>query len=404
MTPAGLGLYVHVPFCARKCAYCPFYSLPLESGSSFDYLRCVISEIEALAGDKRLLGRPLTTAYIGGGTPSVLGAGDLKVILDTISNCFACELRELTVEANPESLNLDVVSAISRAPGGRLSLGVQSFHDEQLRVLGRGHDARAAGRAAAMATEAGLGCVSMDLIYGVPGQTTRVWESTLDSALGLGAGHISCYCLSLEAGTPLARAVEEGDIRPLEESEQREMYNAARSVFRREGFEHYEISNFAKPGHESQHNLGYWRRGEYVGAGPSAHSFLEGVRWWNVNDVDEYCRRISAGHNPIARREQVTHEQAIDETVMLALRTSEGLPLDRIRDVGGENAEDALLASARPLVEEGVLAARGRALVIPHDHWFVSDEIIARLLEARRRFRRAPAAGRSEDPPAEQVG
>jgi oxygen-independent coproporphyrinogen-3 oxidase len=324
----------------------------------------------------------------------------LEMVLGSLS--FA-ERPEVTVEANPESVEEDVLAALAAIPGGRLSLGGQSFCNDVLRTLGRGHDPQAVFRAADLARAAGISGLSLDLIYGIPGQTIECWTGTLRSAAALKPDHVSCYCLSLEAGTRLERAVRDGAARPVLDSAQRQMYEIARRELAGAGYSHYEISNFATPGRESRHNMGYWCRGEYRGLGPSAHSFLNGVRWGNVNDVDEYCRRLSAGRDVLAWSETLSLDQAVDETVMLALRTAGGLRLDRVMELGGGEMEEALVRAAEPLLQEEVLALSGRTLTIPHEHWFVSDEIIARLLEGRRLFRRAPSEGGSKDSPAKPV-
>lgn len=383
MSAANPGLYVHVPFCSRKCAYCSFCSIPVDNGRPEDYIESIAAEAEMIAESDALGGRDFATAYIGGGTPSALPEDLFARLMDVILGAFDfIDAPEVTIEANPESLNRTVISAVAANPAGRLSLGAQSFSGDVLRVLGRGHEPQAVKRAVEAARDGGVRSISLDLIYGAPGETPDSWRDTVMSAISLAPEHISCYCLSVEEGTGLERSVATGDLEVTGDRDLEEMYGIAGAELSRAGYIHYEISNFAKPGSESRHNLNYWRRGEYVGLGPSAHSHVGGVRWGNLPDVKEYCSRPASRVGAAAWREEISVSQAIEERVMLALRTADGLDLRDIGVIGGDDAEEALAGAARPLVEEKVLALHGRTITIPHERWFVSDEIIARLLGA----------------------
>jgi oxygen-independent coproporphyrinogen-3 oxidase len=375
----GMGLYVHVPFCSAKCRYCAFYSIPIAPAEAAEYVHAVTLELRRVAGEVRAAGRRFATLYVGGGTPSVLPLRALEELVEAVLTSFEFEPgAEVTVECNPESFDEACAHLAARSPGGRISLGVQSFSPSVLSALGRRHDPEAAVRAVGLARDAGVRSVSLDLIYGAPGETLRSWRETLERAVELSPEHVSCYCLSAERGTPLGEAVALGALVLPGESLQAEMYREARAALTYAGYEHYEISNFARPGFRSRHNEGYWRRGEYLGLGPAAHSFQGGVRRSNVASVDEYCRRLRAGDSPVAVSEAVSAEEAFEEKVMLALRTSDGLSLGDLDE--GCGRVRSLLAAAGPLVAEGVLLRRGCSLSIAPDAYFVSDSVIASLL------------------------
>lgn len=380
-----LGLYIHVPFCSRKCGYCAFSSVPVSPGRLSQYSKAMVLEINRVAGDRRLRGRSFTTVYVGGGTPSILPRRFLRTLLDTIFEAFAFgEEPEVTIEANPESFDRELASLLAGLPMGRVSLGAQSFRADVLLTLGRSHDPDAVRRSVGLARQEGLSSVSLDLIYGTPGERQSDWEESLRAVGEIRPDHISCYCLSIEAGTPIARAVKAGRLCDPDEALQRDMYAAACSLFTAEGYEHYEISNFALPGSRSKHNMGYWRRGEYIGLGPSAHSFISGSRWCNYRDVDEYCGKLRAGASPVDWGETISPEQELEETVMLALRTSDGLDMEAVRSAWGSAKAEELIERARPLAEAGLLEVRPEVMRISHGSYFVSDDIIARLLPAAR--------------------
>jgi oxygen-independent coproporphyrinogen-3 oxidase len=376
-----MGLYVHVPFCSAKCGYCAFYSIPIVPAALADYLTAVKLELRRAARDPSLGGRRFSTLYVGGGTPSVLPHRALEDLVLRALEAFDFEAgAEITIECNPESFDREHASLLARFPGARASIGAQSFSPSVLSVLGRRHDAGATARAVELARDAGVRNVSLDLIYGAPGETVQSWGETVERAVELGPEHVSCYCLSVERGTPLAGMVQSGALRVPDESVQAEMYGAAGAALTRAGYEHYEISNFAAPGFRSRHNAGYWRRGEYIGLGPSGHSFHDGVRWGNVDGLEEYCRRLGAGESPVAFRETVSGEQAFEEEVMLALRTSDGLSLKTLTERSGSARVGSLLAAAGPLLTGGILQRRGDVLRIAPRAYFVSDSIIAGLL------------------------
>jgi oxygen-independent coproporphyrinogen-3 oxidase len=384
-----MGLYVHVPFCRSKCGYCAFYSVEPARGQVEAYLLAIEAEMKLVGRDPRVRNRRFATVYIGGGTPSTLAPEALAALLRQAFDHFEFLAQpEVTVEANPESAGCEFAAMAAGTPGCRVSLGAQSFCGDVLGVLGRIHSPEAVRRSFRILRDAGVQRINLDLIYGTPGETMQLWMKSLDETLDLNPDHISAYCLSIEDGTRLAELVESGSLQPPDEALQSDMYVAARERLEDGGFENYEISNFAKPAARSLHNQIYWRRGEYIGLGAAAHSFVDGVRRCNHYDVERYCRALSERGDPTAWRENVSQGQAVEETIMLALRTSDGIDLDALESAWGSDARADIVDRAAPLVLEGLTAISGSRLRITPRGYFVSDEIIARLLPETRRAER----------------
>ncbi|MBN2447116.1 MAG: radical SAM family heme chaperone HemW [Phycisphaerae bacterium] len=317
------ALYVHVPFCRRRCAYCDFYSRVLDTG-------LVPSLVEALCFELRrhreLCDLRPATVFVGGGTPTVLPAGALAALL---ASCGTDVVRdgtlEFTVEANPATVTPEVARTLAGASVNRVSLGAQSFDNDELATLERLHTPGEVGATMRACREHGITRISLDLIFGIPGQTLASWRSSLQAAIALGPEHMSCYGLTYESGTPLHARREAGTVTPIDPDLEADMYEATIDDLAAAGYHHYEISNFAKPGAECRHNLVYWRNEPYVGVGPSAAGFVNGVRYQNVADVAEYVRRVTAGNSPREFEERLDDEQRAKETAMLALRLSDGI-------------------------------------------------------------------------------
>lgn len=311
----SLGLYLHIPFCAGKCAYCDFYSLHRPEARQA-YTKALAEQIRAYGAkceDYRL-----DTVYFGGGTPSYLGAAALCQLLDAVQESFALSPDgEITAEANPESMAADFLAEIRRAGFNRLSMGVQSMDDEELAALGRLHTAGEAKAAYERAQQAGFDNISVDLMYGLPGQTMASWESSLTEIIRWQPAHISCYGLKLEEGTPLFRQQPELP----DDDTQADMYLLACKKLREAGYRHYEISNFAKEGRISRHNSRYWDLSEYLGLGPGAHSFWQGRRFAFDRDLDAYLTGQPHSH----REEEIPGFTQREEYLMLMLRTDRGL-------------------------------------------------------------------------------
>jgi oxygen-independent coproporphyrinogen-3 oxidase len=341
------GLYVHVPFCRAKCPYCDFFSVPS--------LRLIPDWLAALALEAERFpdwqGTPFDTLYIGGGTPTTLSDEALARLFGLVRRAFRFTADvEVTVEANPEDLTLEKAALLIGLGVNRLSLGVQSFEAESLVLLGRRHGPSETLRSIESARAAGFENLGLDLIYGRPGQTAAAWLKELDQALSFRPEHLSCYQLTFEPKTVFGRMKAEGRIVPPDEERARELFLATADFLAGQGYEQYEVSNFARGvENRSRHNQKYWRRAGYLGLGPSAHSFRDEERWWNVASVKRYCRALSEGASPEAGRETLDPEQRVLEELYLGLRTSEGVAL----------AE----AAERPGFEAGLAAALERGLV-----------------------------------------
>jgi putative oxygen-independent coproporphyrinogen III oxidase len=319
---APFGVYLHVPFCRVRCGYCDFNTYTateLRGTTQAAYADTVLQEV-ALARrvrDAVADSRPAHTVFFGGGTPTLLPPGDLARMLDGVREAFGIEAgAEITVEANPDTLSRDVADDLAAAGVTRVSIGMQSSVPHVLATLDRTHDPRNVATAVAAAREASLD-VSLDLIYGTPGESLSDWERSLETALALRPDHLSAYALIVEDGTPLARRIRRGELEAPD------------------GFSWYEISNWARSPHaRSEHNLGYWRGGDWWGFGPGAHSHVAGVRWWNVKHPAAYAQRLAAGTSPAAARERPEPATAELERVLLRTRISEGLPIDSLAPSG----------------------------------------------------------------------
>jgi oxygen-independent coproporphyrinogen-3 oxidase len=342
------GLYVHVPFCRGKCAYCDFYSVG-DLSLIPAWRKAVEQEILYHAGTFA----PFDSLYLGGGTPSVLAEADLAALMEAIHRHFSLgPASEITMEINPEDADFEKLHGYRRLGINRLSIGVQSFDDEELRFLGRRHNARQAQKALLWARAAGFDNLNLDLIYGLPGQTLTGWEKTLAAALAFRPEHLSCYQLTVEPGTALARRTSG---RPLvSEEKEREFFLFTGEYLEGAGFFHYEISNFARgEGNYCRHNLKYWQRQPYLGLGPAAHSFDGRKRWWNHRSLADWLEALNRGELPAAGEEVLTPEQVRLERLLLGFRTKRGVEFGHLAgDRWQENLAD--LASRGWLkVEEG---------------------------------------------------
>lgn len=320
---APLGLYIHIPFCRQKCAYCDFYSLPRSEEKMDAYTAALLRHIEEVA--PRTAAHRVDTVYFGGGTPSYLGPDRLTKLLRTLrKRCPVARDAEITLEANPDSAcDVKALRALRRAGFNRISLGVQSADDGLLRAIGRIHTFAQVQEAVAAVRKAGFKNLSMDLIYGLPGQTMQQWEDTLAAVIALAPEHISCYGLKLEPGTPLYDRRDSE--RFPDDDAQADMYLYAVTVLAQNGYEQYEISNFAKPGFASRHNLKYWHMEEYAGFGPGAHSDFGGVRYAYTKDLEGYIRGVRDHAPMLSESDRIPPLDRDTEWVMLGLRTTAGL-------------------------------------------------------------------------------
>lgn len=355
------ALYIHVPFCRRKCHYCDFASVPLEADLVKRYLGALKREAERELASWPA-GWEVPSIYIGGGTPTALEPEDLEAVLAVAALFPRAPGAEWTVEANPGTLDRAKLALLAAAGVNRLSLGVQSFDDDLLSFLGRVHTAREAEEAWDMARSAGFSNLNLDLIYAIPGQTLGAWRRTLKRAVSLQPEHLSAYSLSIEPGTEFGRRAEAGSLKPVAEELDLSMYRAAQELLGEAGLKQYEISNFARPGFECRHNLVYWRNEPYLGLGPAATSYLSGVRRTNREDVGEYVRALTAGEDPTAAREVATLELGMAETVILGLRLTEGIAWERFYGRFGRDLRDVFADPIRRLTRAGLVEADAQGL------------------------------------------
>ncbi|HEX6693528.1 MAG TPA: radical SAM family heme chaperone HemW [Longimicrobiales bacterium] len=321
------SLYIHVPFCLRRCAYCDFAVTATREPPVDAWLTAITAELRSLAESNEGAGPlSLDTVYVGGGTPSLLPEGMMTRLREALSPWAAWDSKaEWTVEANPETLTRALAADWRAAGVNRLSLGAQTFHEPALQWMGRLHGADGPARAFDAAHAAGIDNVSIDLIFGLPARLGRDWDADLARARSLGPTHLSLYGLTAETGTPLGRWVAEGRERLATEDTYETEYLTAAAAMDAAGFEHYEVSNFARPGLASRHNIVYWRHEPYIGLGPGAHSFIAPVRWWNVRDWAAYAAQVGATGSGRADEEIVTRESAALERIWLGLRARPGI-------------------------------------------------------------------------------
>lgn len=368
------GIYVHIPFCARRCIYCGFFSTVREDEAA-RYVNALCTELRLRK--EYLKDLPVTTIYFGGGTPSRLSPEQIGQVIDCIRTEYGLEnLGELTVECNPDDITSAFASALQKLGVNRISMGVQTFNDNLLRFLGRRHSAQQAVDAVHTCRKAGIDNISIDLMYGLPGQTDEIHLQDLETATGLDVNHISSYCLSFEEGSPLEKMRSDGRVTPADDETCAQMYDHMCAHLRGAGFEHYEISNFSKPGCHSRHNSSYWDGTPYLGIGAGAHSYNGTSRQWNPNDLDAYMAGIEQG-TPAFEIEKLSATDQYNERIMLSLRTAQGLnltlltPQDRL----------AFLHSADVLIKDGLVLFENNTLRIPESHMFISDTIISTLFK-----------------------
>ena len=317
------GLYLHIPFCKKRCLYCDFFSTTLLERRA-EYVEALISEIQARRNEA---GEPIRTVYLGGGTPSTLAIQDIQRLIETIG---IDETEEVTMELNPGDATPEYLQSLRALGINRLSIGIQSFQDPLLQLIGRRHNAVQAIEAVKMAQEAGFDNLSIDLMYALPTQTMEMWQADIETALRLNIQHISCYGLMYEEGTALTRLRDQGKLTPVDEDTENAMYDRLCERLKTAGFVHYEVSNFALPGCEAKHNSRYWDSTPYIGIGAGAHSYIGRVRSWNPDDLDTYIRGIRDGKLE-RESETLTDKDLYNERIMLGLRTSKGVPCEAIQ-------------------------------------------------------------------------
>lgn len=370
------GIYLHIPFCRQKCHYCNFFSVASKRNQS-DLVDAIIREME-LRRDY-LNQQQINTIYFGGGTPSLLTEDELKKIQEALEKFFVLAPDpEITFEANPDDLNPALLKMLKSTFVNRLSMGVQSFYDEDLSYLNRVHNGEQALRAIRQARDAGFDKLTIDLIYGIPGMTDERWLKNLHTFFQTGIHHLSAYALTVEPRTALAHLIRKGRMEAVDEVQSSRHFEILLSETEKQGFVHYEISNFARPGHYSRHNSLYWLGGHYLGLGPSAHSYNGVSRQWNVSNLTGYIRDAATAAC-VEETETLTIEQRYNEYVMTSLRTSWGCDATHISHVFGEAFSDYLFQSAGKHLDAQLMRREGTRLFLTNRGKLFADGIAASM-------------------------
>ncbi|WP_294214229.1 radical SAM family heme chaperone HemW [uncultured Chryseobacterium sp.] len=370
-------IYIHIPFCKQKCSYCNFHFSTSLRGKE-EMLAAMKKEI-FLRKDE-LQHKNLKSLYFGGGTPSILSPDELKSLIDEVLKYYSFEQDiEVTLEANPDDLDKNFLKGLSDSPVNRLSIGTQSFFEADLKLMNRAHTAHEAEDSIKRAQDFGFENLSIDLIYGSPTSDLETWKENLHKTIALEVPHISSYALTVEPKTALENWIKKGKVSNPREEEQNSEFYYLSSFLKDHGFDHYEISNFAKPGFYSRHNSSYWKYNEYLGIGPSAHSY-NGLdkRSWNIAHNQQYIQKLSSGI--LAKEEEILSEKdQFNEIIMIGLRTVWGVGLDQLKTKFSEAILEDFNAGIRQKMRDGILITDNNHLKIPEKHWFMADGIAADL-------------------------
>jgi len=371
------GLYIHVPFCIKRCLYCDFFS-NTDMQVKEPYISALIKEMELR---KEYIGEdPIETVYFGGGTPSQLSPEDFGQIFEAIRTHFTiADQAEITLEANPDDIRPEYLEKLRELPFNRISMGIQSFNDNDLNFLNRRHQAVQAIQAVAWCKEYGYNNLSIDLIYGLPGQTLREWEHNIHEVIRLDIPHISAYHLTYEEDTQLYKLKDQGKIVPVEEEVSLEFFSLLIDQLTKAGFHHYEISNFAKPGYISRHNSSYWTGEKYIGLGPSAHSYNQENRCWNVSSLPAYIQGVNRG-TPEIEYEILDPYTRYNDYIITGLRTYSGIQTEKLETLFGKQLKEYCMQQAIPYINRKLLLHENQMLRLSREGIFISDAIMSDLL------------------------
>lgn len=372
---AMAGIYLHIPFCHNKCSYCDFYSTP-DHNQRKEYVKSLIKELQLWLKTPEVSEIEWNTVYIGGGTPSMLTLEELTRIVSFLP---LEHVEEFTIEANPEDITEEWVSNVQSLGINRISIGIQSFDDKELELVRRNHKSEEAIGALKILKQSGIGNISADLIYGLPGQTIRSWEKSLDTLVGFNPEHISAYSLSYEPGTRLYAMLKAGKIKEASDETICQMYNMLTSKMTTAGYDHYEISNFGTKGKHSKHNSSYWTFSPYLGIGAAAHGYIKGIRYANPWSISKYIQGISSGIF-VSEKEVLTLEDIYNEYLMTSLRTSTGLQINRMAELTDTAHADRLQGSLLKPLNRGLLEETTVGIRIPESKWLISDSIIRDIM------------------------
>lgn len=371
------GLYIHVPICIARCRYCDFYKMtPREWDNIALYIQCLDLELQRLPGDFAP-----DTVFIGGGTPTALEPENLSALFDALKRRInLSNVVEFSIESNPGTLTPEKISLMKQGGVNRVSLGVQSFNDRALRLLGRIHSTDQAVQGFRLLRKSGFKNINVDLIQSIPGMSREDILEDARMAAGLEPEHVSYYNLIYEPGTPMTRDRDEGRILPPGDDEEADNYYALKALLKKSGYEHYEISNYCQPDRECRHNLLYWQGGEYFGCGPSAHSHWDGARFGNIRDLQGYCDRLKRDERPFDELERLPSGEKARETLVMWLRLTKGVDLAVFEHFAGIRVDELCGPIVESLIEEGLLERSENHLALTERALFVSNSVFSELV------------------------
>lgn len=371
------GIYIHIPFCKTLCSYCDFYHVV----SRTDNRAFIDALVKESAIRREYIGNEIiSTIYIGGGTPSLLSVKEIQSILDNIRKLYSVEENcEITMEMNPDDIGKDYLNDLKNSDVNRISLGIQSWRDSDLRLLNRRHNVAQAVYALEETIKTGFKNVTIDLIYGIPGLASQDWSSNLDFSFSFDIKHLSAYHLTIEPGTVFGKMKEKGLLSEIEEEESNTQFHILIDKAESAGFVHYEISNFGKPGFFSMHNSNYWKQVNYLGLGPSAHSFNGYSRQWNVRDVKKYIKAVNSG-SLLFEREELDKRTRFNEYIMTSLRTMWGIDLDYVERTFDKEGYDYIVNLAGKFIDYGLMKPDKKTLMLTNQGKMISDNVISELM------------------------
>jgi len=371
------GIYIHIPFCKKLCNYCDFYHV-ISNNDHSDFLKALLSEAELRKDYDGA--ESISTIYFGGGTPSVLQVSEIKMILGYLKKNFNIESgSEITFEINPDDVTQEYLEHLKQEGINRISMGVQSWDDNDLKLLNRRHTGAQALNAVDQALKTGFNNVTIDLIYGIPGMTSEKWASNLERALSTGITHLSAYHLTIETDTVFGKMKDRGLLHEIDEEESTSQFNLLIDKMETAGFIHYEISNFGKPGYFSIHNTNYWKQVPYLGLGPSAHSFNRYSRQWNIRDLKKYISYIKKGKN-FFKREELDMKTRFNEYIITSLRTMWGIDLEFVEKTFEKEGYDYVINLAGKFIGYGMMKQEKNTLVLSNQGKMISDNIISEFM------------------------